>query len=65
METLLEAVNTLEYYIEPLLTKFERMMYKIVNTADPITVSIFLFIILSPFALTYIIIARIAMIKLG
>ena len=65
METLLEAVNTLEYYIEPLLTRFERMMYKIVNTADPITVSIFLFIILSPFALTYIIIARIAMIKLG
>ena len=56
-------MSSIEYYFEQLLAGFENGMYKFVNMGDPIVVSIFLFIILSPFALGYIILARIAMLK--
>ena len=53
-----------EYYFESVLKGFEAGMYKFVSMGDPIVVSITLFIILSPFALAYMIGARIAMFKL-
>ena len=55
----------IEPYLDPLLSRFEDVMYKIVNFSDPMTVAVVLFVILSPFALAYICIARIAMIKMG
>ena len=54
-----------EPYLDPLLKRFEDVMYKVVNFSDPMTVAVVLFLVLSPFALAYIVIARIAMIKMG
>ena len=54
-----------EPYLDPLLKRFEDMMHKIVNFSDPITVAIVLFIVLSPIALAYMVVARIAMVKMG
>lgn len=60
-----EFLKVVEPYLDPLLKRFEDVMYKIVNFSDPMTVAVVLFLVLSPFALAYIVIARIAMIKMG
>ena len=60
-----DFLKVVEPYLDPILKGFEDMMYKIVNFSDPVTVGVTLFLVLSPFALAYIVIARIAMIKIG
>ena len=62
---MLEYFKVVEPYLDPLLKRFEDMMHKIVNFSDPITVAIVLFIVLSPIALAYMVVARIAMVKMG
>ena len=57
-------MNNFEWYFEELLNGFEKGMYWFVNLGDPIVVSITLFILLSPFALAYTVIARVAMFKM-
>ena len=52
-----------EYFFNEILKFSEKGIIKFVNLADPVVVSIVLFIILSPFALGYVIIARIGMFK--
>ena len=57
-------MDTIDYIFQNVLVRFEKFMYNFVNTGDPITTTIFLFVIFSPFALAYMIAMRIAMIKM-
>lgn len=52
------------HFVTTLLKYSEKSIYAFVNFADPIVVSIVLFILLSPFALAYICVTRIGMTKM-
>ena len=52
-----------EYFVSVLMKYSEKSIYAFVNFADPVVVSIVLFIILSPFALLYTCFSRIGFVK--
>ena len=56
-------MESLEYFVKEILRFTEKGVVKFVNLGDPMVVSIVLFIILAPFALAYVILARIGMLK--
>jgi len=54
----------IEYFTTVLMKYSEKSIYQFVNFADPVVVSIVLFIILSPVALVYICFSRMGWVKM-
>ena len=61
---LAQTLDFLEPVLKPIGNAAETHLHKFVSWSDPITVTITLFIILSPFALAYMCFARMAFVKM-
>jgi len=64
LENLARALDFVEPVLVPLGRFLETHLSKLVSWSDPITVSITLFIIFSPFALAYTCLTRMAIVRM-